>query len=121
MIARFNSGQPYTPSLITGSQSGSTVIAGLRDNSRNKPNQFTLDINSYYNWTFDNYTIQLYAKVFNLLDSGNPNNVYTDTGEAGFTLQETRNVTGVDPTWFNQPNFYSPPRRFLIGTRISFN
>ena len=40
--------------------------------------------------TLINYTIQLYAKVFNLLDSGNPNNVYTDTGEAGFTLQETR-------------------------------
>jgi outer membrane receptor for ferrienterochelin and colicin len=121
IIARFNSGQPYTPEPAVQKKSGETVVSGLRDNSRNKPVRFTVDLNSYYNWTFNEYNVQLYFKVYNLLDSENPNDVYADTGEAGFTFAQTRNLDGVDPTWFIQPNFYSPPRRFVVGTRISFN
>ena len=60
-------------------------------------------------------------RIYNLFDSRNPVNIYGDTGLADFTLmQEQGEQAGADPTWFVRPDFYSEPRRFQVGAKISF-
>ncbi len=119
LISRFNTGQPYTPSAVAGTRSAKTVSSGLRDNSRIKPIQFTLDLNTFYSFKYEDFNFQLYAKIFNLLDAGNPGDIWDDTGEADYTLREAIAPVGTDPTWFVRPDYYSPPRRIVVGLKTS--
>jgi outer membrane receptor protein involved in Fe transport len=121
LISRFNTGQPYTPSAVANTRSAQIVSSGLRENSRIKPYQYTIDLNTFYNFEFSGFGVQLYGKIYNLLDAGNPVNIWTDTGEAGFTLTEPIAPVGTDPTWFIRPGFYSPPRRVVVGLKTSIN
>jgi outer membrane receptor for ferrienterochelin and colicin len=121
LISRFNTGQPYTPTAVAGTRTAQVITSGLPDNSRIKPVQFTMDLNTFYNFTFNDIEIQLYAKIYNLLDSESPNGVWTDTGEPGFTLVELQNIPGTDQTWFVRPDYYSPPRRVVVGLKTRIN
>jgi outer membrane receptor for ferrienterochelin and colicin len=117
LLTRFDSGQPYTPSLVTGSRTGQSILAGLPKNSRNKPNLFTVDLKAYKDFKLNFMKIQVYARVLNLFDAKNPIIVYGDTGLADFTF-DTRNPH--DETWFVDPSFYSQPRNFQFGIRFSY-
>ncbi|MDZ7332701.1 MAG: TonB-dependent receptor [candidate division KSB1 bacterium] len=119
-ISRFNTGQPYTPVSVTATRTGQSILAGLPDNSRNKPNIFTVDFNIYKNVRFRNLNFQLFMKIFNLFDAENPIVVYGDTGRPDYTLLLLSQAAQADPTWFDNPSFYSEPRRVQVGTRISF-
>lgn len=119
-ISRFNTGQPYTPVSVTATRTGQSILAGLPDNSRNKPNIFTVDFNIYKNIRFRNLNFQLFMKIFNLFDAENPIVVYGDTGRPDYTLLLLSQAAQADPTWFDNPSFYSEPRRVQVGTRISF-
>jgi len=121
LISRFSTGQPYTPVSITATRTGQSILAGLPDNSRNKPNLFTVDLNAYKNFEYKNFNIQIFMKIFNLFDAKNPVFVYGDTGKPDYTLTLLAQATMADDTWFDNPGFYSEPRRIQIGTRISFN
>ena len=120
LISRFNSGQPYTPEFISGTRTGQSISSGLTDNSRNKPYILALDFNASKTLKLSGTNVQLFFKVFNLLDRDNPVNVFGDTGLADFTLREARNP-GAAATWFTQPGLYSEPRRVQVGARISIN
>jgi outer membrane receptor for ferrienterochelin and colicin len=120
LISRFNTGQPYTPVSVTATRTGQSILAGLPNNSRNKPNLFTVDLNVYKNFVYRNFNIQLFMKVFNLLDAKNPVVVYGDTGRPDYTLLLLSQAAQADPTWFDNPGYYSEPRRIQIGTRIGF-
>ncbi len=119
VITRFNSGQPYTPDFIPGTRTGQNILSGLRENSRRKPDIFSVDFTASKNLRISNLDVQLFLRIFNLLDLDNPVNVFGDTGLADFTLREGRS-TGADPTWFKQPHLFSEPRRIQVGTRINF-
>lgn len=120
LIASLNTGQPYTPTRIEASNTGSGVLAGLADNSRRRPMIFNIDMELYKNFDFEFLNVQLFLKVFNLLDSKNPLTVFGDTGKPDFTLQE-ETVTEHDPYWFVFPTYYSPPRSIFLGTKVSLN
>ena len=79
-----------------------------------------LDFNASKTLKLSGTNVQLFFKVFNLLDRDNPVNVFGDTGLADFTLREARNP-GAAATWFTQPGLYSEPRRVQVGARISIN
>ncbi len=66
-----------------------------------------------------NLNVQLFLKVFNLLDAKNPVTVFGDTGKPDYTLQQVT-ATNADPGWFVYPNYYSAPRSIYLGTKISF-
>ncbi|KAA3613536.1 MAG: TonB-dependent receptor [Calditrichaeota bacterium] len=119
LISRFNTGQPYTPEAVEGTRGALIITSGLPDNSREKPIQFTMDLNTYYDFKFDDFNFQVYAKVYNLLDSNSPVNVFADTGEENFTLRERIAPVGTDPTWYVRPDFYSQPRRIVVGLKTS--
>jgi len=119
-ISRFYTGQPYTPVSVTATRTGQSILAGLPNNSRNKPNLFTVDFNIYKNFVYSNFNIQVFMKIFNLFDNENPVVVYGDTGRPDYTLLLLAQAAQADATWFDNPGYYSEPRRIQIGTRISF-
>lgn len=116
-IGRLGSGLPYTPSLLN-------QRTGL-ENSENRPAYFNVDF--YLTKYFELFGNQLsvFLKVYNLFDTLNENNVFTDTGRSGYTLDLTRNQTaprGVNTLaeYFTRPDFYSSPRQIIIGADLSF-
>ena len=121
MIARYNSGQPYTPEVLSGTLTGQNVISGLATNSRRRPNRLTVDLNAFKNFTFRKFNFELFLRVYNVLDAKNPLTVWADTGEADYTRRQSlAEGAAADPTWFVRPDFYSEPRKIQIGTQFSF-
>ncbi|MFQ5706508.1 MAG: carboxypeptidase-like regulatory domain-containing protein [bacterium] len=119
LIERFNSGQPYTPQIVTIGRTGRNIIGGLEKNSRRKPSIFTVDLTAFKQYNFGPYKIRFFAKAFNLFDAKNPVTVFGDTGEADFTFNQLQS-TSADPTWFVRPDFYSEPRRIQVGANVGF-
>jgi hypothetical protein len=69
--------------------------------------------------------VSLYVKIYNVFDTANELNVYTDTGRAGTTLalnrpQEPPRGVNTLAEFYNRPDFYSAPRQILIGASLSF-
>lgn len=117
ILANLSSGQPYTPSQIQGTITGKDVVSGLADNSMLKPMIFNVDLELFRNFKISDVDLQIYIRIFNVLDAKNPINVYTDTGKPDFTLAQK--VVSYDKGWFDNPTYYSEPRSINIGTKIS--
>ncbi len=119
-IGQYGSGQPYTPRR-------SEDITTLLTNSQLKPAYFNLDLRAYYEFRIDPLKFVVFARVFNLLDIRNENDVYDDTGRAGFTTDEARvretnprqRINSLDE-WYRRPQYYSEPRRIELGMNVEF-
>jgi outer membrane receptor protein involved in Fe transport len=116
-VGQLGSGLPYTPSY-------QNQRTGL-ENSANKPTFFNVDlyITKYFKLLGTNLSV--FAKIYNLFDTPNELDVFTDTGRAGYTLEETRAQAaphGVNTIkqYFTRPDFYSAPRQILVGASIDF-
>ena len=124
LLARYGTGLPYTPS-ITQYTADRGITVGLMRNSRRRPTQFTLDW--YANKTFDvlGYSLNVYCKVFNLLDSKVIVNVFGDTGKADYTT-EAQNVgeNSARPNtveeYLKYPDHYGEPRKVQFGVEFNF-
>lgn len=116
-IGRLGSGLPYTPSL-------QNQRTGL-ENSDNRPSIFNIDLYvTKYIQVMDT-NISAFLKVYNLFDTENELEIFTDTGRAGYTLDETRAQAaprGINTLeeYFSRPEFYSAPRQVIIGASVSF-
>ena len=119
VITRFNSGQPYTPEIVAGTLTGQNVLSGLAINSRRRPNQFIVDLNAFKKFSIQKINFEFFIRLYNLFDSKNPVNIWTDTGKPDYTVREKQDVEA-DPLWFIRPDFYSEPRRVQIGTKFYF-
>ncbi len=116
-IGRLGSGLPYTPSL-------QNQRTGL-ENSDNKPPYYDVDVYLTKYIDIAGQQFSIFAKVYNLFDTLNENDVFGDTGRAGYTLELTRNQApprGVNTIqeYFTRPDFYSAPRQIVIGAEVSF-
>ncbi|NUO80594.1 TonB-dependent receptor [candidate division KSB1 bacterium] len=121
LIARFNSGQPYTPEVLSGTLTGQNVISGLATNSRRRPNRLTFDLNAFKNLAVQKINFEVFLRVYNLLDAKNPLTVWADTGEADYTRRQSlADAVEADRTWFVRPDYYSEPRKIQIGARMNF-
>ncbi|MEO8233081.1 MAG: TonB-dependent receptor, partial [Ignavibacteriota bacterium] len=116
-IGRLGSGLPYTPSLLN-------QRTGL-ENSENRPAFYNVDF--YLTKYFELFGKQLsvFLKIYNVFDTLNEVNIFTDTGRSGYTLDLTRNQTaprGVNTLaeYFTRPDFYSSPRQVIIGADLTF-
>jgi outer membrane receptor for ferrienterochelin and colicin len=118
LIERFNTGQPYTPEEAQIRRTGENIFFGLEKNSRRKPTRFTLDLTAFKDFSFGSYRVKLFAKIFNLLDSKNPDQVFADTGEAESTF-DSRAVEA-DKTFYVRPDYFSEPRRIQVGANFGF-
>jgi len=116
-IGRFGSGLPYTPSM-------QNQRTGL-ENSETRPTFFNVDLYVTKYFELFGNQVSVFLKVYNLFDTLNEVNVFTDTGRSGYTLELTRNQTpprGVNTLaeFFTRPDFYSSPRQIIIGADFSF-
>ena len=72
--------------------------------------------------------LSLFLKIYNLFDTANEINVFTDTGRAGYTLALTQAEQAAQPVrgdntlqqYYTHPDFYSAPRQVEIGLSLIF-
>ena len=77
----------------------------------------------YFN--VNNQQFSLFLKIYNLFDTANELEVFTDTGRAGYTLELTRarqQPRGVNTLkeFFTRPDYYSAPRQVVLGASVEF-
>jgi outer membrane receptor protein involved in Fe transport len=111
-IGRLGSGLPYTPSL-------QNQRTGL-ENSDVRPGIFNVDLYATKYFNIFNQQLSLFIKVYNLFDTANELEVFSDTGRAGYSLELTRAQTapkGLNTLeeFFTRPDFYSAPRQVIVG------
>ncbi len=116
LVGKLGSGLPYTPSL-------QNQRTGL-ENSDNMPTFFNTDLYVTKDVTLDDVAFSFFLKVYNLFDTPAAINVFTDTGQPGYTLQLTQSQPprGVNTLaqYFTEPDYYSAPRQVIIGATMSF-
>lgn len=116
LVGRVESGLPYTPEIQN--------IRVEFQNSGRKPTQSAFDLKLQKVVDLYGFSSVVYLKVYNLFDAENENDVYLDTGRAGYTLvsQYAGDVRGVNTLadFLNRPDFYSEPRKVLLGVALEF-
>lgn len=115
LIAKYESGFPYTPEI----QSIETSF----ENNACKPTKFNIDLQINKNFALFNQILNLYLKVYNLFDKKNEISVFRDTGRAGYSLVSQYTPEGQGPNTLSEflirPDFYSEPRKVIIGLKIN--
>jgi len=108
-IAKYSSGQPYTPSIRSG------FGGELEENSGRKNYAFRVDVRSEKFFNLFNSDISIYMRILNLFDQDFVNGfVFQDTGSPDYSLTPA----SVAVTLAN-PNRYYPPRRIEVGINIA--
>ncbi len=122
LISRYSTGQPYTPT------NPSSELTEQFENSERKPDLFNIDLNFYKNFDLYGYKLQLFCKVFNLLDGLNASQVYSSTGnpDAPYRSAVASEIVNLNPNFTkdeidNRPDFYLEPRRVLLGVKLEFS
>tara|TARA_R110000868_G_scaffold37111_11_gene131567 strand:- start:1175 stop:3862 length:2688 start_codon:yes stop_codon:yes gene_type:complete len=126
VIFSAGSGFPYTrdfSSVTTGIAPPSEISL----NSARRPLISNLDLNVTKDIKVnESQSIQIYAKVDNVLDQGNERGIFGDTGRATYSLyknEEAKTFIG-DQFYLDQnyirPDFYNEPRRMVLGFRYRF-
>ena len=106
-IARFGSGQPYTPTI------GTVFGSDLEPNSGRKPTGFAVDLRAEKPFRFAGAELSVFARVFNLLDARYFNGgVFADTGSPFYTITNSTAQLNPDPS-----RLYAPRR---IEAGVSF-
>jgi outer membrane receptor protein involved in Fe transport len=105
-IARFATGQPYTPSISTG------FGAELESNSGRKPGYLMVDIRAEKFFRLGGLNCTAFTRVFNLLDQRYSNGfVYSDTGSPFYTLNASQQRNP-------NPGRLAAPRRIEFGMSV---
>ncbi len=116
-VGRWGTGLPYTPAI-------QDQRTGL-ENSDNRPSFINVDLYLTKFFKVLNNRFSVFLKVFNLIDTANEDEVFSDTGRAGYTLELTRAQElprGVNTLeeFFTRPDFYSAPRQIVLGASFEF-
>ena len=84
-------------------------------------------IKIYKDFEISSTVLTVFLRAFNLFDSDNPVNIYTDTGDPFFTFAKLE-AQRISPVLYNNsldelynnPTFFSQPRRIEIGLGYNF-
>ena len=115
LIGKMGTGLPYTPSV-------QDQRTGL-ENSERRPIFLTFDLSARKIFSFHDYNLTAFIRVFNLFDRLNEREVYKDTGRATYSLAQ--NLPGLvqglnsKEEYFLRPDWYSSPREINIGITIN--
>lgn len=112
VIGQFQTGLPYTPAQ----QNLETSF----ENSGRKPFITSINMQVSRQFTILKHKLNWYIKVYNLFDRKNEVTVYNDTGRSGYSLVEhyigeRRNIVNTLQDWLLRPDYYSEPRKILMG------
>ena len=107
-IAKYASGQPYTPLI------GSGFGADLENNSGRKSNGVVVDLRGEKNFVLDGINLSAFVRVFNVFNASFFNGfVFTTTGSPDYSLSPVS-----DRVTLSDPGRYNSPRRVEIGFSI---
>jgi len=127
VLARYGSGLPYTPALKQAEESGSDVSRTIKENSRRRPTNYTVDLRAFKNVELDLLNVSFFVKVFNIFDRRNEIDIFGTTGRATTTVRAegAGNVSAVNginsvSEYLIRPEFYSEPREMQVGVEINF-
>ena len=96
------------------------------ENSDNRPAYYNVDMYlTKYLTLFGNARVSVFVKVYNLFDTANELNVFTDTGRAGYTLALTQQLAAVRGAntlaeYYTRPDYFSAPRQIIVGASFLF-
>jgi outer membrane receptor protein involved in Fe transport len=115
LIGKLGSGLPYTPSQ-------SNQRTGLV-NSETRPTTVSADLYVTKYFDFFGNPINVFAKIYNVFETKNELDVFTDTGRAGYSVQagfegRPRGINTISE-YYTRPDFYSAPRQVILGLGIS--
>ncbi len=132
LLMQFGSGYPYTPTIVTYSNSGQNIVNDLPNNSRRKQPTLNFDLKLIQQIRVGNFAGgRVYLNIRNLFDKRNEINIWTDTGRANRTIEEASALSleaaapqplrpNTIEDYFNHPEWYSPPREIQIGLELSW-
>ena len=108
-IIKFGSGQPYTPAIGTG------FNADLETNSGRKKSFILMDLRAEKSFKINNIKLNLFLRVFNLLNTSFVNGfVFSTTGSPDYSQFPV-----LDRVQLANPARFYPPRRIEFG--VTFN
>ncbi|MFA6979522.1 MAG: TonB-dependent receptor [Ignavibacteriaceae bacterium] len=121
ILFQYGSGFPYTPDQ-------SMQLSKLLSNSEIKPYTLSVDLKVYYDlMLLNSLRLSFFARVYNLFDTENQLNVYSDSGTADFTIEEYIRHRNNSPEiinsineYYRNPAYYSEPRRVELGLSFFF-
>jgi outer membrane receptor protein involved in Fe transport len=124
LLARYGTGLPYTPT-VTQYTADRGITSGLVENSRRIPSQFVLDLKVDKAFNLSGIDLNLFLRVFNLLDNKNAIRVFGDTGQPNFTTEtqtigENSQRPNTPEEYVKYPDYYGEPRNVQFGLEISF-
>ena len=127
LLGRFGSGLPYTPVINQAEARGEDAARVVQKNSRRRPYNMTFDLRAFTNIDLGGFNVNLFLRVFNLLDRRNEVDVYGQTGRAFASLRQlgVEGLAGIGrinspEEYILRPDFYSEPREVQIGFDINF-
>jgi outer membrane receptor for ferrienterochelin and colicin len=127
ILGRYGSGLPYTPVVNQAEARGEDAARTVQKNSRRRPATYTVDLRLFKNFSFGPFSASVFAKVFNLFDTRNENDVYGETGRATATVQalgasNISNTNRINPVgeYIVRPDYFSEPREIQFGVELSF-
>ena len=95
-------------------------------NSETRPASFNVNLTAYRNFRLAGTRFQVWTKVDNLFDTRNETGIFGDTGRATYSLEQSiegANFIGnqaVLAQRYVRPDFFSQPRRVVLGLRFQF-
>jgi outer membrane receptor protein involved in Fe transport len=102
-------------------------VIGLKNNSARLPNRKSVDLLIRKRIDVAGLNFQLFMNIYNVLDTRDETNVYTDTGSANYTTTTDPNKIPYNPLrvgtieeFVLQPGWYSSPREIRAGVSIGF-
>ncbi len=131
LVARYGSGLPYTPTDEKGE-----IIQGQLENSARMPATFSVDLYATKDIKVAGVSGQLFLRIYNLLDNLNPVVVYSNTGQATYSLSsidpavtyqgapalyQEQVPRGLVPSgYWVRPDYFAPPRHVQVGFSVLF-
>ncbi|MEX0601908.1 MAG: TonB-dependent receptor, partial [Bacteroidota bacterium] len=115
-IGRLGSGLPYTPAF----QNQRTGLL----NSETRPPVVSVDLYANTYVRLFGFPFTLFAKVYNVFDTRNELDVFSDTGRAVYSLEanfsgQPRGINTIGE-FYTRPEFYSAPRQVILGFAVNF-
>jgi outer membrane receptor protein involved in Fe transport len=127
LVGRYWTGKPYTPTFPIGVSIGAGALKGLAENSARLPSQKSADLFIQKRLHVAGLQCDLFINVYNLFDTRDDMQVYTDTGTADYTTTITPGRVPYNPlrvgtvqSFITRPDWYTAPRWIQAGAAIGF-
>ena len=118
IVSKMGSGFPYTPET--------SGYYPSRENTERKPPFINFDLNCTWTFKFSKFKAIFFSKIYNLFDFDNQITIYTDSGKAGYSIDQKwltdDLVTGVNTIndYYYHQDYYSAPRLVNVGFKFEF-